>query len=484
MPQLEHAYRCRGGAAGLMRCNSPEVLFEGPAGTGKTRGVLEKINLLCELYPRCRVLICRATRTSCTESILVTLERDVLRPDLPGMLRTISRGQRDTYEYENGSVIVVGGLDHPERLFSTEWDIVYVAESIEITEDAWEKFARAMRNKAIPLQLDGKGPLDADTKPVPGVTQAVDAAGKPRWWTQRIADCNPGAPGHWINQRAVRGGMTRLRSKHEDNPSCSEDFLDGLRALTGHRRARLYEGRWVAAEGAVFPEFNEDLHKCEPFEIPGDWPVLLAKDPGRNHRDVTLAMAVTPLYVDLHDRQGNPYRIYKLIVVQEHVTGNESPSGIPSSTEQDAATIRTDFDPKYRIVKKLGDPHMMFNATKFAEKGESIADQLRGYGQHFSPGKAANNAAEIAAQCELVRTYLKTIGPDGRPMLEIFDTCPCTIGSFQTWAYKKNAQGEATGAFDQFGEEGKDEMDCVRQIVAEKPSFDGMAKAEAYASSE
>lgn len=112
MPVLEHIYRVHGAAAELMVTTAPEVLIEGPAGTGKTRAVLERVNAVCEQYPRARALIARATRTSSTESILVTLERDVLRLDLPGMLRNISRGQRDSYEYENGSTIVVGG-QHP-----------------------------------------------------------------------------------------------------------------------------------------------------------------------------------------------------------------------------------------------------------------------------------------------------------------------------------------------------------------------------------
>ncbi len=54
MPVIEMIYRRRGAAKALFRCHAPEVLIEGPAGTGKTRAVLEKINQLCEKYPGTR----------------------------------------------------------------------------------------------------------------------------------------------------------------------------------------------------------------------------------------------------------------------------------------------------------------------------------------------------------------------------------------------------------------------------------------------
>lgn len=275
MAVTEVEYRARGAAAELWDCIAPEVQIEGPGGSGKTRAVLEKINALCETYPGTRALICRATRVSCTESILVTLERDVLRPEMPGMQRTITRGQRDQYEYENSSVIVVGGLDNPDRLFSTEWDVVYVAEAVETSLDAWEKFARAMRSKAIPMGLDG-GPLQE------GEQQAVDADGKPRLWHQRIADCNPGAPTHWLNQRCNAGLMVRLLSRHSDNPSVTSDYLAGLDALTGVRRDRLFLGKWVQAEGVVYQDFDPAVHVIDRAPVPLDWPRYRLIDFGFN----------------------------------------------------------------------------------------------------------------------------------------------------------------------------------------------------------
>jgi phage terminase large subunit len=64
-------YRPYGVAQGLLYCHAPEVLMEGPAGTGKTRALLEKANLCALKYPGMRALLVRKTRESMTESVLV-----------------------------------------------------------------------------------------------------------------------------------------------------------------------------------------------------------------------------------------------------------------------------------------------------------------------------------------------------------------------------------------------------------------------------
>jgi len=44
--------------------------------------------------------------------------------------------------------------------------------------------------------------------------------------------------------------------------------------------ARLREGRWVSAEGAIYDEWRDDTHVVDPFEIPRDWPRFIAVDFG------------------------------------------------------------------------------------------------------------------------------------------------------------------------------------------------------------
>jgi len=424
-----------GAARDLFFACEPEILLEGPAGTGKTRAVLERINYLCEAYPKVRALICRETRTSCTESILVTLERDVLRTDMPGMQRGISRAQRDTYDYENKSVIVVGGLDHPERLYSTEWDLVYVAESTEITEDAWERFARAMRNKAIPKGVSGGPQREGEERahdPDPRTGEL-----KPAFWTQRIADCNPQAPGHWLNQRAIAGRMRRLKSRHEDNPSVTEDFLAGLRALTGNRRARLYEGLWVSAEGSVFPSFQESKHVCDPFEVPRSWPFTIGYDAGFDHPCAVLWFATAP---------------NGCIYIADEIYGG----GI--TVEELNARIHEKNQGR-DVRRYYGDPRHVFRKTQ--ESPKSIADQMRTgkYPMTFHPWKMMQGT-DVDAAVESVRKRL-----DGGT-LKVFRSCRNTINEFQSWQFKRTVSGELPPGDDKYEDKDNHAMDVVKGVLS------------------
>jgi phage terminase large subunit len=230
----EHVYRPQGAAAELWWSREPEVLVEGPAGTGKTRAICEYCNVLCETYPQIRVLWLRQTLSSLRESVQVTFEEKVLWPGHPLLEDGGSRHHRTHYTYENGSTIVLGGMDKPERLFSTEYDIAVVFEAIETSQDHWEKLTRAIRNNKLP-------------------------------WQQKIADTNPGPQSHWLNRRFPKGGVVqhgrrRLLSRHRDNPSLTPEYIENLKGMTGANRARLYQGLWVSEEGQIWEPFDRAVH--------------------------------------------------------------------------------------------------------------------------------------------------------------------------------------------------------------------------------
>jgi phage terminase large subunit len=228
----------RGAAERLFYCRDSEILLDGPAGTGKSRAILEKGHLCLLKYPGTRALAVRKTRASMTESVLVTYESKVL-PEGSSIKSGASRAMRQAYHYPNGSELVIAGLDKADKIMSTEFDIILVFETTELTEDDLEKLTTRLRNGVMPYQ-------------------------------QLLADCNPAGPKHWLNQRALRGAMTRLLSRHEDNPTVTETYLSKLRALTGARRLRLYEGKWAAQEGLVYDEFS-DANVVD--EMPPGWHV-------------------------------------------------------------------------------------------------------------------------------------------------------------------------------------------------------------------
>lgn len=278
-PQIDprtRPYGPRGAALALFYNKAPEILLDGPAGTGKSRAILEKAHLCLLKYAGARILAVRKTRTSMTESILVTYETKVLPVGSP-IKEGASRPMRQAYHYPNESELVIGGMDKADKVMSTEYDMILVFEGTELTEDDLEKLTTRLRNGVMPYQ-------------------------------QLLVDCNPAGPKHWLNQRALRGSMVRLLSRHEDNPSVTETYLDKLRALTGARRLRLYEGKWAAQEGLVYDEWA-DANFVDVMPAGWEaWRKIRAIDFGFTNPFVCLWFAIDPdgrlyLYRELYKTQ-------------------------------------------------------------------------------------------------------------------------------------------------------------------------------------
>lgn len=254
--------------------------------TGKSTAALEKIYLCASKYPGARILIIRKTRASCTESVLVTWEQKVVPAGHP-ILAGPDRNHRQRYSFPNGSDVVIGGMDNITRIMSTEFDLIYIPEAIELTEAEAEQLTTRLRNGKMPYQ-------------------------------QLLMDTNPGPPSHWLNQRCLAGRTTRILSRHEDNPTVTPAYLATLRNLTGARRQRLYEGRWAAQEGLVY-EYDPKVHDASRDELIALG--ILAATPdlqlGKNVRRCLAGMDwgfTNPgvLWIAALDSDGRAYLVYEV----------------------------------------------------------------------------------------------------------------------------------------------------------------------------
>lgn len=245
---LSDTVSLHGGVKEAFNCCELEVLSEGPAGTGKTFADCLKAIMVAEKYPGSRQLLARKTRASMTESILVTFEA-ILGPGHPMIVNGPSRAHRHSYDFPNGSTIVVGGMDQPTRCLSTEWDRIYLFEAIEFNQNETEILLTRCRHSATA-------------------------------YNQIVYETNPGVPAHFLNRLANEGRLTRKVTRHRDNPKYWDHgkneptpegvkYLALLDRLTGHRRARLRDGKWAASEGLVYPEFDIAIHGIN--EMPKGW---------------------------------------------------------------------------------------------------------------------------------------------------------------------------------------------------------------------
>lgn len=244
----------------ILSCRDMWVLAWGPAGSGKTRAILEKLRSIALKYPRSRILIVRSIRKWLTQSALVTWEEKVLvKGDvLPDRIR---RAYRSEYRFVNGSVVVVAGLDDPQQVMSAEYDIIYINEATEVSLDVAETALNRIRNGRVPYQ-------------------------------QVIMDCNPAAPTHWLKKAMDAGRLTAIEAKHVDNPALydadrrewtafGQHYVQNvLEKMSGIRRTRLRDGLWAIAEGCVYEDWDESIHHIPPRPIPWDWDRYWAIDFG------------------------------------------------------------------------------------------------------------------------------------------------------------------------------------------------------------
>ena len=419
------------------------VCFEGPRGTGKTRAILTALVSRALAYPGCRILLARSTRVRLTETVLVTLEQQVLPAFGLAVPGGAGRGNRTEYELPGGSVLIPMGLDDPNRTTSAEFFCIYLAEAVEVaTRELAEAVSGSLRQGGMPYH-------------------------------QLILDCNPSAPGHWLNRamepvenglravdsvadykrvlahnsRPADGGWKRVLTGHRDNPAYFDvsaweytkeglAYLETLGNLSGHLRRRWLRGEWVSAEGSVFPEFSESEHVVDGLEVPEDWPMYVGYDPGYDHPSAVLWVAVAP--------NGCLY------VVDEIYRGG---LGVDQLSEMihaknEGRTIR----------KYFGDPQYIFSRT--AASPRSIQEQFRKSKHPITFYGWPRTGTGALQMVEDVRTSLV------KKRLKVCRHCVETIREFQSWSYKRNSAGLQLNGDDAFVDADNHAMDVVKGLVA------------------
>lgn len=356
-------YTPYGAARDLWYFRGREALMAGPAGTGKSRACLEKLNAAAMQRP-IRAAIVRKVRRSITQSAMVTFETKVL----PSPTSVRFHHEDQEYRYPNGARIIVGGLDDPEKIKSTEFDLIYVQEATELTELDWGMLLSRLRNGVLSYQ-------------------------------QLMADCNPSDPQHWLKQRCDAGAAVLLESRHEDNPSVTPEYIATLDSLTGYLYKRLRLGLWVAAEGMYFEEFSTEKHVVPAFDLPSEWPRWTATDWGFADPWCTLWAA--------RDTATRRVYIYREIYA----------SGIRDEQQADLIRERSTGE---RVTLHVGDPSMFNNRTE--SQRPSIASIYWQHGVQLIP--ATNNRI---AGWQVLRRLLA----GETPRLQIMrERCPNLIRTF------------------------------------------------------
>jgi len=254
MPNL----RFYGGGDDIHYAKETEVLICGPRGTGKSIAVLHKVYLMLSMFPNARALILRKTRKSLTSSTIPTFENTILDP---GPLKDFllksggSHGYRQRYVFPHGASLELGSMQDVDSFKSADYDMIVIEEAESIQNEAdYLTLIPCLRNSRMVLNKDAQG-----------------CGVPPRHFHQIICCCNPGSPNHWLNRRANTDAMRRIRSHIRDNPrhwdyekdaytDVGEQYYSTFNHFPPYMKKRYLDGEWVAAEGIVYPDFDESIH--------------------------------------------------------------------------------------------------------------------------------------------------------------------------------------------------------------------------------
>ena len=264
---------------------------------------------------------------------------------------------------------------------------------------------------------------------------------------------NPGGVGaQWVKRRYVdpnehnksfegTDGLTRkfIPAKLADNPYLAKDgvYEQMLMSLPPIQRRQLLEGNWDVSEGAAFVEFDPNFHVITPFQIPISWERVKGIDYGYASESCCLWGTI-----DMNDGTLIIYReLYK-----KGLTGEEL-----------AAIIRD---------MELEDPFSVSGVldtaawAKTGTTGPTVGESLLRAGHKLR--RADKNRVQGKIQ---IHEFLK-VKENGRPKLQIFNTCPNLIRELQSIPLSKtNPEDVDTHASDHA-------YDALRYMIMSRPRMD------------
>ena len=264
---------------------------------------------------------------------------------------------------------------------------------------------------------------------------------------------NPGGVGAtWVKRRYIEpsesntsftgtDGLTRkfIPAKLADNPYLANDgvYEQMLKSLPPIQRRQLLKGNWEVAEGAAFVEFDPNVHVITPFQLLIAWARVKGIDYGYASESSCLWGTI--------DINAGTLIIYRELY-KKGLTGEE------------LGAIIGDME----LVDPFSVPGVLDTAAwaKTGTTGPTVGEALVRAGHKLR--RADKNRIQGKIQ---IHEFLK-VRENGRPKLQIFNTCPNLIRELQSIPLSKtNPEDVDTHASDHA-------YDALRYMIMSRPRMD------------
>jgi len=398
-----------------------DVLYGGAAGGGKSYAML--IDPLRYAHRAAhRALILRRSMPELRE--LIDKSRELYPRAFPGCKY---REVEKLWNFPSGAKIEFGFLERDADVYRYQGQAYSWIGFDEIThlptEFGWNYLASRLRT------------TDPEITPYMRCTANPGGIGA-NWVKKRYIDPNP-------PHESFKGddGLSRkfIPARLDDNPYLATDgrYEQMLKALPDVQRRQLLEGNWDIAEGAAFTEFDSEAHVITPFAIPIGWERVKGIDYGYASESACVWGCVDPsdgtliIYRELYRKGLTGEDLGHLIAEMEL----DDPFAVPGVLDT-AAWAKT-------------------GAT-----GPTVGEALIKIGHKLR--RADKNRIQGKIQ---IHEYLK-LRQNGRPRLQIFNTCPNLIRELQSIPLdRSNPEDVDTHASDHA-------YDALRYLIMSRPRIE------------
>tara|TARA_R100000655_G_scaffold79540_1_gene118992 strand:- start:222 stop:1898 length:1677 start_codon:yes stop_codon:yes gene_type:complete len=402
----------------FLAAGETDVLYGGSAGGGKSYAML--VDPLRYAHRAAhRALILRRSMPELRE--LIDKSRELYPKAFPGCKY---REVEKLWNFPSGAKIEFGFLERDADVYRYQGQAYSWIGFDEIThlptEFSWNYLASRLRT------------TDAEIVPYMRCTANPGGVGA-NWVKNRYI--NPSPP----NEAFSGGdGLTRrfIPARLQDNPYLAQDgrYEQMLNSLPPTQRKQLLEGNWDVAEGAAFTEFSFEDHVIPPFEIPIHWERIKGIDYGYASESACVWGAM--------DKNDGTLIIYRELY-RKNLTGLELGQMLTEMELEDPFSIAGVLDTA------------CWNRT--GTTGPTVGETLIRAGHKLR--RADKNRIQGKIQ---IHEYLKT-QPNGRPKLQIFNTCPNLIRELQSIPLdKSNPEDVDTKASDHA-------YDALRYLIMSRP---------------
>lgn len=358
-------------------------------------------------------MIVRATYPELTENHInpICAMLKCYHPDKRERLATYNDSKKNVV-FPNGSRILFRYCDNEkdaERFQGTEVDILMVDEATHQSEERFKKLTACVRG-------------------VNGFPKRI------------YCTMNPGNIGHaWVKRlfidKAYKDGENSedymfIQSLVTDNKALTTtdpDYVRTLEALPPKLRKAWLEGDWDIFEGMFFEEFVDDpthyedrlyTHVIEPFEVPDSWQIFRSFDWGY----------ARPFSCDWFALDPDTGRLYQILQFYGCTgTPNEGVKWTADKVFSEIAKIERE----HRWLAGKDIYGVADSAIWASDGGEAIIESAYRHGVNFvKPDKT-----RIAGWLQI--HYRLAFNEQGRPLLQIFNTCKHMIRTFPLLQYSE-----------------------------------------------